>query len=150
ARAAFHDYSFGNICLIVTQRPDATQVAGYRSWQALGRQVRKGELGLKILAPCVRKVEDQGTGETIRRVVAFRAVSVFDISQTEGEPLPALEYRQLEGEAPDLADHLCGVAMGAGLEIRRERLTGGKHGYLSRSERAIVVDSEQSGAMAAK
>jgi antirestriction protein ArdC len=150
ARAAFHSYSFGNVCLIVSQRPDASQVAGYRAWQALGRQVMKGERSIKILAPCVRKVEDKESGEQARRVVAFRAVNVFDISQTEGEPLPELEYRALEGEAPDLADFLCGVAMGAGLEIRREPLSGGVHGYLRRSENLIVVDTECSGAMAAK
>jgi antirestriction protein ArdC len=150
ARATFHDYSFGNVCLIVSQRPDATQIAGYRAWQSLGRQVRKGEHGIRILAPCVRKVEDAQTGERTARVVWFRGVSVFDVSQTDGEPVPDLEYRPLDGECPDLSDSLCGVAMAAGLEIRRERLTGGKHGYLSRSERLIVVDTEQSGAMAAK
>jgi antirestriction protein ArdC len=150
ARAAFHDYSFGNVCLIVSQRPDASQVAGYRAWQALGRQVRKGERAIKILAPCVRKVEDKATGDESRRVVAFRAVNVFASQQTDGEPLPELEYRPLEGEAPDLADFLCGVAIGAGLEIRREPLSGGVHGYLRRSENLIVVDTACSGAMAAK
>src|SRR3954454_829119 len=62
ARATFHDYSFGNVCLIVSQRPDATQVAGYKTWQKLGRQVRKGEHGIRILAPCRVKV-----AETARR-----------------------------------------------------------------------------------
>ena len=150
ARAAFHDYSWGNLALIVSQRGDATQVAGYKTWLALGRQVKKGERGIRILAPCVRKLEDKESGERVRRVVAFRTVSVFDVAQTEGEELPALEYRPLVGEAPDLADFLCGVAMAAGLEIRRETLTDGRHGYLSRAQRLIVVDSEQSGAMAAK
>src|SRR4029077_14962989 len=68
ARATFHDYSFGNVCLIVSQRPDATQVAGYKTWQSLGRQVRKGERGIRILAPCVRKVEDE-TAERTPRVI---------------------------------------------------------------------------------
>lgn len=150
ARATFHDYSLNNLMLIVSQRPDASQVAGYKAWQSLGRQVRKGEHGIRILAPCVRKVDDAATGEPTARVVGFRCVSVFDVSQTEGDELPELEYASLEGDAPELADFVCGVAMAAGLEIRRERLTDGKHGYLSRSERLIVVDSEQSGAMAAK
>ena len=147
ARAAFHDYSFGNVCLIVSQRPDATQVAGYRTWQKLGRQVRKGERGIRILAPCVVKRETEQGEE---RSMFFRTVSVFDIGQTDGEPLPELEYQPLEGDCPDLADFLCGVAMAAGLEIRREALAGGMHGYLRRSERLIVVDSACSGAMAAK
>src|SRR5689334_18060208 len=102
ARAAFHDYSWGNVALIVSQRPTATRVAGYRTWQTqFGRQVRKGERAIKILAPCVRKVEDRQTGEQVRRVVAFRAVNVFDVEQTDGDPLPELEYRPLEGETPE-------------------------------------------------
>src|SRR5713226_9007265 len=88
ARAAFHDYSFGNVCLIVSQRPDATQVAGYKTWQRLGRQVRKGEHGIRILAPCVVKRETN-TGEEARAMF-FRTVSVFDVAQTDGEPLPEL------------------------------------------------------------
>jgi antirestriction protein ArdC len=150
ARAAFHDYSFGNVCLIVSQRPDASQVAGYKTWQNLGRQVRKGEHGIRILAPCRVKARDETEGEAGYRLVGFRCVSVFDVSQTDGEPLPELDYRPLEGEAPDLADFLCGVAMAVGLEIRREPLTDGVHGCLRRSERLILVDSASSGAMAAK
>jgi hypothetical protein len=148
ARAMFHDYSFGNVCLIDSQRPDATRVAGYKTWQKLGRQVMKGQRGIRILAPCVVKREtDDGTE---RRAMFFRTVSVFDVSQTEGEALPELEYRPLEGDAPELADFLCGVVMAAGLKIRRESLPGDMHGYLKRSERLIVVDSACSGAMAAK
>src|SRR6266853_6564456 len=64
ARATFHDYSFGNVCLIVSQRPDATQIAGYKAWQKLGRQVRKGEHGIRILAPCrVKVAESAGSDE---------------------------------------------------------------------------------------
>src|SRR6266849_6546178 len=58
ARAAFHDYSFSNVCLIVSQRPDASRVAGYKTWQRLGRQVRKGEHGIRILAPCRIKTDE--------------------------------------------------------------------------------------------
>ena len=148
ARGAFHDYSFGNVCLIVSQCPDATQVAGYRTWQKLGRQVRKGERGIRILAPCVVKRETEAGEES--HAMFFRTVSVFDVGQTDGEPLPELEYRPLEGDCPDLADFLCGVAMAAGLEIRREPLADGMHGYLRRSEQLIVVDSGCSEAMAAK
>ncbi len=150
ARATFHDYSFSNSILIAAQRRDATQVAGYRAWHALGRQVRKGEHGIRILAPCVRKVEDAHTGERTPRVVGFRYVCVFDVSQTDGDDLPVLEYRLLDGECPDMSDFLCGVARSAGLEIRREALTDGTHGYLSRAERLIVVERRQSGAMTAK
>ena len=153
ARASFHEYSLNNTLLIATQRPDATRIAGYRAWQKLDRQVRKGEKSIRILAPCRVKVGETESTEGTQsafRVVGFRWASVFDVSQTEGEPLPELEYRSLEGDAPDLADFLCSVAMGAGLEIRREPLSGGMPGYLRRSENLIVVDTACSGAMAAK
>src|SRR4029077_14040076 len=92
ARATFHDYSFGNVCLIVSQRPDATQVAGYKTWQKFGRQVRKGERGIRILPPCAVKRENE-LGDEVRSLF-FRTVSVFDVAQTDGEPLPELEYRR--------------------------------------------------------
>src|SRR5438552_13210709 len=77
ARAAFHEYSFANVCLIVSQRPDASRVAGYKTWQRLGRQVRKGEHGIRILAPCRIKTDpSKESGETPNayRLVGFRAV----------------------------------------------------------------------------
>ncbi len=151
ARAVFHDYSFGNVCLIVSQRPDATQVAGYKTWQSLGRQVRKGEHGIRILAPCVRKVED-AAGERTARVIGFRSVSVFDVSQTDGEPLPVLEYRPLEGDAPEeLCDLLQAVAAAAGLEVEYGPIgIEGAHGVLRRSEARIVIDPDQAAAMRPK
>lgn len=86
--AKFHHYSFGNVLLIAAQRPEASKVAGYKTWQSLGRQVRKGEKGIGILAPLtvMREVVDEETGERVRRPIlrGFRAVWVFDIAQTEG------------------------------------------------------------------
>jgi len=153
ARASFHTYSFNNVLLIASQRPEARQVAGYRAWQKLDRQVKKGEKAIRILAPCrvrVGETESASGTESAFRVVGFKWASVFDISQTEGPDLPELEYASLEGEAPHLADCLCAVAMASGLEIRREALSGGMHGYLRRSENLIVIDTEQSGAMSCK
>lgn len=88
-RSAMHDYSFNNLLLIALQRPDATRVAGYGAWQKLGRQVRKGERGIHILAPRVVKVADpeDPEAEKVRRCVGFIGVSVFDVSQTDGEDL---------------------------------------------------------------
>src|SRR5260370_7923899 len=80
ARAAFHDYSFGNVCLIVSQRPDASQVAGYRAWQALGRQVRKGERSIKILAPFVRDGAAKETGDPHHLSPAFPPGSHLNVS----------------------------------------------------------------------
>ena len=85
-RSKFHSYSFRNAYLIYLQCPTATLVAGYRRWQELGRQVRKGETSLAILAPILKKVEGEG-GDEERRVVGFRTARVFDIAQTDGEPL---------------------------------------------------------------
>jgi antirestriction protein ArdC len=78
----------GNTMLIAMQRPDATQVAGFKAWQELGRQVRTGEHSIRIMAPMSVKDRDEQGQETGERVVFFRAVSVFDIAQTDGEPLP--------------------------------------------------------------
>lgn len=90
AMALFYDYSFHNVMLIVSQRPDATRVAGIRTWNRLNRYVRKGEKGIAIFAPMVFKAgeerEEEREGES--KSLSFRVVHVFDISQTEGEPLP--------------------------------------------------------------
>jgi len=108
----FHDYSIGNLILITIQRPDATRVAGYSTWKDLGRWVKKGEKGIAILAPClppksarVTELEDEKSDEEERvteiRPLYFKVVHVFDISQTEGKPLPEFEVPALTGEAND-------------------------------------------------
>jgi hypothetical protein len=98
AMAKFRNYSFGNIMLIARQRPDATHVAGFRTWTSLGRFVRRGEKGIFILAPMIvkkRSEEDATAGEGKKnngeaRLYGFRAVYVFDVTQTEGKDIPAL------------------------------------------------------------
>jgi len=98
AVAKFHRYSFQNILLIARQCPQATRVAGFHTWRSLGRFVKKGEKGLMILAPLVRKVEsaDECNPENESRIVGFRAAYVFDISQTDGAPLPTIGVAQGE------------------------------------------------------
>ena len=81
-------YSFRNVWLIFCQMPDATSVAGYRVWQSVGRQVRKGETSLAIVAPLIKRVEENGKKE--KRLVGFKTARVFDISQTDGDELPEL------------------------------------------------------------
>src|SRR6266404_3147362 len=99
AMAKFHTYSFGNVMLIARQKPSATNVAGVRTWNSLGRFVRHGEKGILILAPLVgrsRQPVEEITGENgdaknpQAHLYGFRAVYVFDISQTDGEDLPSL------------------------------------------------------------
>jgi antirestriction protein ArdC len=119
AMARFHDYSFGNVMLIVSQRPGATQVAGYRAWQKLGRQVRKGEKGITIMAPMLFKPKDaNGTDEDA--FLRFRAVSVFDIAQTDGEALP--EPPRVSGDPGHYWDRLTGFVEVEGIALRYESL----------------------------
>jgi hypothetical protein len=102
AMAQFHSYSFGNILQIARQKPNATRVAGIRAWNELGRYVKKGEKGIQILAPMIgyrrRKNEAEQEANTqpdakpAPMLIGFRAVYVFDISQTEGADLPELEH----------------------------------------------------------
>ena len=86
--ARFHKYSWHNVCLISTQRPTATRVAGFQTWRTMGRFVRKGEKGIAIMAPIVGRREAESDGENARTVLGFRAAYVFDVEQTDGEPLP--------------------------------------------------------------
>lgn len=89
AVARFPQYSWGNVMMILAQRPDATRVAGVRAWNRLGRHVRKGEKGIAIFAPMTFKAKE-GTAERNpeEERIGFRAIHVFDVSQTEGKPLP--------------------------------------------------------------
>jgi hypothetical protein len=116
-QARFHHYSPNNIALILAQRPDATRVAGYQDWLRMQHYVRRGEKAIKIIVPFVRRVEteDSSAGE---RVVTFGTGSVFDISQTEGEPLPAMEVPTLVGEeGRELHQHLSTLAQREQLRV---------------------------------
>lgn len=97
-RASFHRYSPNNCMLIAMQRPDATRIAGFRKWQELGRQVRKGERAVRILAPHTAKRTNADTGEEETHTY-FRAVPVFDVGQTDGEPLPEIPCEPLTGDS---------------------------------------------------
>jgi hypothetical protein len=95
-QARFHSYSFWNTVAILLARPDATRLAGFQQWRRLGRQVRRGEHGIAILAPVVRSVgqvepdDADGTTEAKRRCVGFKVVYVFDVAQTDGDSLPEI------------------------------------------------------------
>ena len=91
AMAKFHRYSWGNALLITLQRSDAKHVAGYRTWQKLGRQVKKGQKGILIMAPIVyrrRQANEREAKEEDERTVGLKAAYVFDVSQTDGKELP--------------------------------------------------------------
>ncbi len=100
AMGRFHNYSFGNILEIARQKPDATRVAGMYAWNQLGRKVKKGEKGIRILAPMIgtrKKKDTEKTQDSAAAhkpiIVGFRSAYVFDVSQTEGAALPALTER---------------------------------------------------------
>jgi antirestriction protein ArdC len=118
-------YSPNNVLLIMTQRPTATAVAGYRTWQALGYQVRRGEKGIGILAPVVRRQQakdddEQDRADPVRILRGFRVVHVFDIEQCDGAPLPDLQPVLLTGDAPAaLWDLLTGQIEAAGFTVER-------------------------------
>ena len=103
----FHHYSWGNILLICSQRPDATHVAGFHAWLRMQRHVRKGEKGIVILAPMVGRKKsgvDDLTEDAQTRLFGFRAAHVFDVSQTEGEDLP--QFARVTGDPQNATDRL--------------------------------------------
>jgi hypothetical protein len=123
AMGRFHNYSFGNILEIARQKPDATRVAGLYAWNQLGRKVKKGERGIRILAPVigVRRKKDEEAENDIRTqnqavLVGFRAAYVFDVSQTEGKELPELSER-ITGEAGECRDRLVEFVIRQGIEL---------------------------------
>jgi len=133
AMAKFHRYSFGNVLLIAAQSPDARRVAGYRTWQQLGRQVKHGEKGILIFAPMFLKNRtdesspETSTGDEPDKQLRFRVVHVFDVSQTEGEPLP--EHATVNGNPAGLTDRLKQFAAESGIVVEYSANIGSAHGY---------------------
>ena len=174
AAARFHDYSPSNILLICAQRPDATRVAGIRTWNSLGRRVNRGERGIAILAPCIYRAApgeapiadprpavatvtpvplepSADTSEGIRQLRGFKVVHVFDVSQTDGEPLPDVEPARLSGTGPDgLWDHLAGLVSDDGYRIERGPCGPGANGYTDFTARVVRVRDDVDAAQAAK
>lgn len=145
----FHHYSFGNAMLIQFQRPDATLVAGFHDWKnKFGRTVKKGEKAIWILAPMIRKRKDvnEETGEEVdgTYVGGFRSVAVFDVSQTEGDPLPenpAIEKQDLVGAAPHgMVEKLTTLVESKGFSVSYDD-TGDRGGFTSFSSNSVVISS---------
>lgn len=150
ALARLHSYSFNNVTLIYSQRPNASLVMGYGNkegttgWKSLGRQVRKGEKAIKIIAPLGRKETDPQTGEEKKRIYGWRAVNVFDIKQTEGEPLPEVKAPELVWEiGHELYDRLAVVTQQEGLTLVRQHKeferSPGLMGFYQPGEKLIAV-----------
>jgi antirestriction protein ArdC len=138
-RATFRRYSWGNCALIAMQRPEATQVAGFKAWQQLGRQVRRGEHAIRIMAPMSVKERDESGEETGERVMFFRAVPVFDIAQTEGEPLPEPPCEPITGDShAAYIEPLEAHAQALGYSVASENLDHAG-GYCDPQRKRIVV-----------
>jgi hypothetical protein len=139
-QARFHHYSPNNAALILMQRPDATRVAGYNDWLRMHRYVRRGEKAIKIIVPMFRRTIDEETGEESRHVF-FGVGNVFDASQTDGEPLPAIDVPVLEGAAgEELYSLLSGVVHREGLQLeQRPELPGEMMGFYERGSNRIVL-----------
>ena len=161
----FHRYSFGNSLLIMLQDPQATNVAGYQAFKAMGRQVRRGETGIKVLAPITRReprLDD--AGQPVRddrecvlhrtQVVATKPVTVFDIRQTDGPPLPDPKIGEaalLTGVAPaGLWDRLQGLLEERGFGVRRGADLGGANGVTDFTQRLVTVRDDVDDAQAVK
>ncbi|MCL1599693.1 MAG: ArdC-like ssDNA-binding domain-containing protein [Actinomycetia bacterium] len=144
--ARFHDYSLGNWLLMWSQAEQrgaaVTRPAGYRTWQKLGRQVRRGERGYRILAPMTRRLpaEDAETEEPKRIVTGFRVVPVFDVSQTDGEPLADVGPSLLTGHGDaDLAQVAVELIEEQGYEYSLGPLHG-PNGLTRPTTRQVVVE----------
>ena len=160
----FHNYSFNNTLLIAMQKPDASLVAGFSSWKNnFGRNVMKGEKGIKIIAPSpftvkqeVEKTDPQ-TGKPIIgkdgkpvteekeiKVPAYKVVSVFDVSQTEGRELPDIAVDELTGDVDRFKDFFAALEQASPVPIGFEKIEGGAHGYYYLEEKRIAIDEGMS------
>lgn len=137
----FHHYSFGNCMLILSQKPDASLVAGYKSWQKnFKRQVKRGEKGITILAPMPRsyKVVNEETGEEEEhKYTAYHAVTVFDISQTDGEELPKYGAKELVGDVKQYRAFIKALKGVAKVPVHIKEIDGEERGYCAKNE--IVI-----------
>jgi antirestriction protein ArdC len=113
----FHRYSLHNVMLIASQKPNASYVAGFRTWNELGRFVKKGEKGILILAPIVRRKpeDEEDQKESSASVAGFRAAYVFDVSQTDGKELPQIGI--VQGDPSRCGEQLRSFASAQGISI---------------------------------
>lgn len=153
----FRHYSLNNQLLIWVQCPDATAVAGFNDWKKkFGRSVKKGEKGIKILAPMPIKVKEEAEeadengvihyaeGSIEKIITLYKTVSVFDVSQTEGNPLPEFEVSELAGKVCDYDSLLEAIIQSAPCEVCFKNIENGSKGYYSILNNKIVVNTGMS------
>ena len=155
--AKFHNYSFNNTMLIAMQRPDATLVTSYKNWQSMGRQVMKGEKGITIIAPAPYKKmkEKEVLDENQRPIMGtdgkpktekvevtvphFKAVTVFDIAQTSGEPIQTLAPELLTAAVQDFDSFMQVIQKISPVPIRFDEIDGNANGYYHNADKEIVI-----------
>ena len=160
----FHNYSFNNTLLIAMQKPDASLVAGFQSWKNnFKRNVVKGEKGIKILAPSPFKIKQEmekidpatqkpvigADGKPLKEekeitIPAFKVVSVFDVSQTEGKELPDIAVDMLTGDVECFKDVFAALEKTSPVPIGFEKIEGNSHGYYHLEEKRIAIDEGMS------
>lgn len=155
--AKFHNYSFNNTMLIAMQRPDATLVTSYKNWQSMGRQVMKGEKGITIIAPAPYKKmkEKEVLDENQRPIMGtdgkpktekvevtvphFKAVTVFDIAQTSGEPIQTLAPELLTAAVQNFDSFMQAIQKISPVPIRFDEIDGNANGYYHNADKEIVI-----------
>ena len=160
----FHNYSFNNTLLIAMQKPDASLIAGFYAWKNnFGRNVMKGQKGIKILAPSpfkikkeMEKIDPQTqkviigkdgkpvTEEKEITIPAFKVVSVFDVSQTEGKEIPDIAVNMLTGDVEHYKDVFAALEKTSPVPVAFEKIEGGAHGYYHLEDKRIALDEGMS------
>lgn len=160
----FHHYSFNNTMLIALQKPDASLIAGFSAWKNThGRTVKKGEKGIRIIAPAPFKVKQEmekldpktnmplvgADGNAITEekeitIPAYKVVSVFDVSQTEGKELPSIGVDELTGDVSQYEDFFTALKKASPVPIALEHIEGNAHGYYHLAEKRIAIDDNMS------
>ena len=160
----FHNYSFNNTLLIAMQKPDASLIAGFTAWKnQFQRNVKKGEKGIKIIAPSpfkikqeTEKIDPQTQKPVIGRdgkpvteekeitIPAYKVVSVFDVSQTEGKELPDIAVDALTGDVEQYSDFFAALEKASPVPIGFEKIEGGAHGYYHLEDKRIALDEGMS------
>ena len=160
----FHNYSFNNTLLIAMQKPDASLVAGFSAWKNnFGRNVMKGQKGIKIIAPSPFKIKQEMekidphtqkpvigkdgkpvTEEKEITIPAYKVVSVFDVSQTEGRELPDIAVDELTGDVDRYKDFFAALEKTSPVPIAFENIEGGSHGYYHLEDKRIAINEGMS------
>lgn len=160
----FHRYSFNNTVLIAMQKPDASLVAGYQAWQKkFNRHVKRGEKGIQIISPApvkekyevekidpetkepVLRPDGQPETEEVEHIIPrFRVATVFDVSQTDGEPLPELMEGNLTASVENFEQFMEAIRAVSPAPIRFDEITSGANGYYSLTDKEIVIQSGMS------